>query len=199
MSQNAASQERSVFTIGHSNHPLEHFIDLLRAHRVEALVDTRSAPYSKYTPHFNKENLKAAVTERGFKYLFLGMELGGRPEGAGYYDEDGRVDYALVAESAPFLKGIARVEKGLESYRVALLCAEENPEGCHRRLLVGRVFGQRGVMVLHIRGDGSVQTEAEVDPPQDEQLALFGASEAPEWKSIQSVLPRERRPGSSER
>jgi hypothetical protein len=35
-----------LFTIGHSNHPYERFLELLRAHGVEAIADVRSRPFS---------------------------------------------------------------------------------------------------------------------------------------------------------
>ena len=40
---------------------------------------------------------------------------------------------------------------------VALMCAEEDPARCHRRLLIGPVLEELGVRLVHIRGDGPVQ------------------------------------------
>ncbi len=196
MQDTAGTDRLQIYTIGHSNHPLESFLELLKAHGIEVLVDTRSSPYSRYAPQYNRENLKASVEERGVRYLFLGEELGGRPQGLEYYDEDGHVLYGRVAESSFFLEGIRRLEKGVRSYRVALLCAEENPQGCHRKLLVSRVLRQRGVSVCHIRGDGRTEDDAEV-PPDTAQLSLFQNDEADEWKSTVSVLRREPHPSSS--
>jgi uncharacterized protein (DUF488 family) len=68
-----------ILTIGHSNHALGMFIQLLKAINIEVLVDIRSNPYSRFTPQFNKDNLKKAIQASGMKYLFLGKELGGRP------------------------------------------------------------------------------------------------------------------------
>ena len=197
--------ERSIFTIGHSNHPFDTFLDLLRSQHIEVLVDVRSQPYAKYARHFNGQDLKAAVPDAGIRYLFLGRELGGRPRGAEFYDSEGYVLYDRVAESALFLGGISRLEKGIEKYRVALMCGEENPAGCHRRLLVGRVLTARGITVNHIYGDGRVRTEAEL--AQDEadgaraggQLALFETQEVIPWKSIRSVSPKNQRLNSLER
>jgi uncharacterized protein (DUF488 family) len=188
-----------VFTIGHSNHAVEHFLSLLRAKAVEVVVDTRSRPYSKYATQFDQEALKAAVQDAGIRYLYLGRELGGRPEGEEFYDEEGHVLYDRVAASSFFQEGLMRLERGIREYNIALLCAEEDPAGCHRRLLVGRVLVEHGIQVEHIRGDGRVQTEdevaAEADPNRD-QLSLFGKDEAEPWKSIPSVL-RKKRPSSS--
>jgi len=196
LSYNVHQPYRIVFTVGHSNHTLDAFIALLEKHQIEVLVDTRSSPHSRFAPHFNKSNLKAAATQNGVKYLFLGQELGGRPEVDDLYDADGRVDYARVAETRSFQEGISRVENGIKAYRVALLCSEENPKGCHRRLLVGRVLAERGATVLHIRGDGSIQKE-EAQEPANKQPSLFEDQEATEWKSIQPVSRKRRLPSSS--
>src|SRR5438105_15685627 len=100
VSDKADETRRCLYTIGHSNHPLDTFIGLLQAHAIQVLVDVRSQPYSRYTPHFESRQLRAAVTSHGIAYLYLGRELGGRPEGAAFYDADSHVRYDLGAESA---------------------------------------------------------------------------------------------------
>jgi uncharacterized protein (DUF488 family) len=192
-----------MFSIGHSNHPLETLLGLLRQHRVQVLVDTRSYPFSKFAPHFEATQLKKAVTTIGMKYLFLGKELGGRPKGSEFYDDDGHVLYSRVAESPLFLDGIKRLETGVTKYRVALLCSEEDPSDCHRRLLVGRVLHRRGILLDHIRGDGRIQTEAELRAEglsgRATQPSFFDTPKEMAWRSIRSVLQRGRQQSSSER
>jgi uncharacterized protein (DUF488 family) len=186
---------RSVYTIGHSNHSAEKFTDLLKRHGIEILVDARSQPYSRHAPHFNARTIERVLSGNGISYLFLGRELGGRPEGEEYYDAEGLVDYALLERSRPFLDGMRRLEMEIENRRVALLCSEEDPTGCHRRLLVGHALEGRGIPVLHIRGDGGVQAEGET---ASGQRALFPESEVSARKSTRSVSPRRRHPSSSE-
>ena len=70
------------------------------------------------------------------------------------------MDYTRIERSRPFLDAIQRLEREVRNHRIALLCSEEDPTGCHRRLLVGRVLGERGIAVRHIRGDGSLQARA---------------------------------------
>jgi uncharacterized protein (DUF488 family) len=197
--ENDASASPRVLTIGHSNHTVEHFLSLLKAHAVQVVVDARSQPYSKYATQFDHEALKPALQEAGIRYLYLGRELGGRPEGDEFYDSEGHVLYDRVAATSLFQEGLSRLERGIREYKVALLCAEENPAACHRRLLVGRVLVDRGFAVDHIRGDGRIQTEeevaAEADPNRD-QLTLFQKVEVEPWKSIPSVL-RKKRPNNS--
>jgi uncharacterized protein (DUF488 family) len=187
---------RSVFTVGHSNHPAEKFLGLLKDCGVEAIVDTRSHPYSRHAPRFNARALEAALSRDGIAYLFLGGELGGRPEGEEFYDGNGRVDYALLGCSRPFLDGISRLEGEILARTVALLCSEENPARCHRRLLVGRALEKRGIVLHHIRGDGSVETEMDMD---GRQPVLFPESEASLRKSIRSASRKRRRSSSSGR
>jgi uncharacterized protein (DUF488 family) len=199
--------ERRMFSIGHSNHSLERFLDLLKRHRVEVLVDTRSHPYSRVAPHFDGQELRKSVVSNGIKYVFMGKELGGRPDGERFYDGEGHVLYSRVAESPVFLDGIRRLERGAGRYRVAVLCSEENPASCHRRLLVGRVLATRGIALDHIRRDGRIETELElrrVDEARaaNGQIGFFRTSaESGEnaWRSIQSVLHRGGRRTSSAR
>jgi uncharacterized protein (DUF488 family) len=191
-----APEQVSIFTIGHSNHSAKKFAGLLKEHAIEVLVDARSRPYSRHAPHFNARDIEAILSCDGIGYLYLGRELGGRPRGEEFYDVKGRVDYALLERSRPFLDGIRRLEKEIQAHKVALLCSEEDPACCHRRLLIGRVLGERGVIVRHIRGDGSLQPEGEA---AGDQPALFPEAEVSVRKSIRSVLRRRRRPSSSGR
>jgi uncharacterized protein (DUF488 family) len=185
-----------VFTIGHSNHSAGKFVRLLKGYGIEVLVDTRSHPYSRHAPRFNSGALEALLSKHGIRYLFLGGVLGGRPEGGEFYDARGRVDYALVGRSPSFLDGINRLEREIRTRRAALLCSEEDPARCHRRLLVGRALEERGITLRHIRGDGSVETEDEVDGGEP---ILFSETEARPRKSTRSVSRKRRRPSSSER
>jgi uncharacterized protein (DUF488 family) len=191
----------TIWTIGHSNHPLEVFLDLLVQHGIDAVVDVRSSPYSRYVSHFNREAIHAALVHRAIQYVFLGDLLGGRADDPCFYDDEGRVLYGEVAQSPGFRQGIQRLLGIAEQTRAAVLCGEEDPTDCHRRLLVGRVLGTRGVCVIHLRGDGRAQTEAEVATEEKfrqtkGQLSLFDTEEPGQWKSTQSVLPR-RAPQSS--
>ncbi len=187
-----------LLTVGHSNHSLDHFLELLQKHQIQVLVDTRSSPYSRYSSQFNREAIQAAIECAGMKYLFLGAELGGRPDGDEFYDGDGYVLYNRVAESPRFLQGIRRLEIGTRQFRVAVMCSEEDPTGCHRHLLVGRVMAQRGATIQHIRGDGRLQSNQDLQPTGPIQRSLFDLDEEPEWKSIRSVLRRNPPANSSE-
>lgn len=147
----------TVFTIGHSTHPVEAFIGLLRQHQINALVDVRSSPYSRFNPQFNKPALEQSLRENGIKYVFLGRELGARSDDPSCY-ERGRVIYGRLANTELFRSGLDRVLRGAKQYRLALMCAEKDPLECHRTLLVARALDERGVKIVHILADGRLES-----------------------------------------
>ena len=178
-----------VFTIGHSNHEPEEFLTLLQRHGVDVVVDVRSAPYSRYLPHFNKEHLAETLKQAAIRYSFKGKELGGQPADRAYYDDEGRVVYDRLAATAAFKGGIeyildtAAVHPSTRSepapystqridtirgrtaaspaQRLALMCSEKEPLDCHRTLMVAQSLAARGVDVAHIHADGNLETHTD--------------------------------------
>lgn len=173
-----------VYTIGHSNHTWEFFSDLLRRHGIGAIADVRSAPVSRYVPHFNRETLEGALGAQGIRYVFLGRELGARPEDPACY-ENGVALYERIERTPEFARGIDRVIQGASKMKVALMCAEKDPIDCHRTVMVAKVLHQRGVEVGHILWDGTLE-------PQERVLARM-ADEAAESKGwhFEQVSPEE--------
>jgi uncharacterized protein (DUF488 family) len=167
-----------ILTIGHSNHALPRFLDLLRGAGVTAVADVRSAPVSRFVPHFNKDRLAASLAEVGIGYAFLGRELGGRPERPELYS-GGIADYEKMAQTPSFKAGIKRLIEGARDKRIALICAEADPLDCHRCLLVGRSLAEAGVDVGHILPSGQFLTQAEIE---DRLLDLAG-------RAGESLLP----------
>ena len=188
-----------IYTIGHSNHTIEDFIGLLRKSGVQVLVDVRSKPVSGYCPHFDKEPLARALRASGVQYLFLGAELGGRPEETEFYDAAGYVLYDKIARSAQFQAGIERLLEAAGPRLTAIMCGEDDPATCHRHLLIARVLAEGGHTVIHIRGDGSrVSYEDLLNRARSPQLDLFDYMEPAPWKSTRSVLRRSQPESSSE-
>jgi type I restriction enzyme S subunit len=148
--------ETVIYTVGHSNHPIDRFIGLLRQHSITAIADVRSAPYSRRNPQFNTKPLTMALKKAGITYVFLGEELGARPKDASCYN-NGRVDFGLLAARDVFQRGIERVLRGSSKYRLALMCAEKEPLDCHRTILVCCHLRERGVGIKHILADGSIE------------------------------------------
>lgn len=151
---------QTVYTIGHSNHSVEALADLLLKHGITTVADVRSAPYSRFTPQFNKDVLANALRAHHIGYVYLGRELGGRSDDAQCY-EAGRIRYDRVARTPAFRRGIDRVRKGMQTHRLAVMCAEKEPLECHRTLLVATELERNGVRVVHIHAEGHSETNAE--------------------------------------
>ena len=152
----------TILTIGHSRHPLERFVALLEGAGATAVADVRSAPVSRFSPHFNKNALAASLAAQDIGYKFLGKELGGRPERPEMYTE-GVADYEKMAATPEFRSGVARLLEGAQRERVALMCSEADPLDCHRCLLVARALAEAGIDVGHILASGGVMPHAEVE------------------------------------
>ncbi|MBN1343231.1 MAG: DUF488 domain-containing protein [Phycisphaerae bacterium] len=151
-----------LHTIGHSNHTIEAFLDLLKRYAITAVADVRSSPYSRYCPQFNREVLRAALEQEGIAYVFLGSQLGARPEDPDCYEDD-RVSFKRLAVSERFARGIERLIEGLAKYSVGLMCSEKDPIDCHRTILVCRNLRDRGVAIRHIMEDGAVEEHEQTE------------------------------------
>ncbi|MFZ4439396.1 MAG: DUF488 family protein [Syntrophales bacterium] len=160
-----------LFTIGHSIHSVERFIDLLKMHGITALCDVRSSPYSRYTPQFNRESLKDELVRYRIIYLYLGAELGPRSSDPTCY-ENGKVQYNRLADKDLFQQGLGRLRKGMTTHRIALMCAEKDPLTCHRMLLVCRNLRGDGIVIRHILEDGSLEDNRDTEIRIMKQLKI---------------------------
>ena len=164
-----------ILTIGHSNHPLERFIALVEGAGVSTIADVRSKPVSRFVPHFNRVRLEAALAERGISYVFLGRELGGKPDDPSLM-RNGKPDYAAMARTPTFAAGLKAVIDQGEKGKVALLCAERDPIDCHRFRLIGRELAARQIPIAHILSTGEIEPQAETERRADNNANgdLFG-------------------------
>ena len=168
----------AIFSVGHSSHDWSTFQRLLDRAEIGVVVDVRSHPISRL-PYFNRGALKERLNVAGIGYVFLGLELGGRPRG-------GVPDYERMAASPLFVKGLAKVEEMAARTRPALMCSEHEPLTCHRCLLVARRLAERGNDLAHILRDGTIepntateerllaltrQTDADLFAPRVERVA----------------------------
>lgn len=160
-----------VFTVGHSTHALDEFLTLLRKHKISAIADVRSNPYSRINPQYNREELKKALNKACIAYVFLGEELGARSDDPECY-ENGKVLYDRIAETTSFKRGLDRVEKGADEFQLALMCAEKEPLDCHRTILVARYLDDRGLDVQHILADGALEPHRDAIERLKAQLKL---------------------------
>ena len=170
----------TIFTIGHSNHETESFLALLRQYGLATLVDVRSAPYSRYAPHFSREALNALLDDAGIRYVWAGDTLGGRPDDPTCYRDGivrkGNVDYRAMARRTSYQAGVQRLLENAADGPTVVMCSEEDPRRCHRHHLIEHSLRDRGVSVRHIRRDGGLETIDPADAAPSEspiaQLAL---------------------------
>ena len=146
-----------IYTIGHSTHLIENFVSLLQTHKINAIADVRSVPYSRRHPQFNCDVLNETLKEQGIAYVYLGKELGGRSDEPGCY-ENGQVKYRLLAKTPLFRSGIERLLDGSSRNKIALMCAEREPLNCHRAILVARELVEVGLDIGHILYNGQLET-----------------------------------------
>ena len=151
-----------LYTVGHSNHPIEKFIELLQLNGINAIGDVRSHPYSRHFPQFSQVALKSYLNSNGIAYTFLGKEFGARSDDASCY-KNGRVQYDRLAALPIFADGVKRITEGMKRYKIALMCAEKDPLSCHRALLVGRYFFWNGIPVEHIHADASLESHEHLE------------------------------------
>jgi len=150
-----------IYTIGHSNHEIETFINLLKTAKIDMIVDVRSAPFSKMYPHFNRDNLESVLKDNKVGYLFLGDLIGGRSRNRSDY-ENGQVVYSRLASKDDYQATIKRVLDGSTKFQIALMCSEKEPLDCHRTLLVSQSLSDQGVEVDHIHADGKIESQSDV-------------------------------------
>lgn len=153
-----------IYTIGHSNVDFKEFLDLLEDKGIEVLVDVRSVPFSKYAPQFNRENMGKELKNGNIEYIFMGDVLGGKPEDTSCYVKN-NVVYEKIMGKRGYWEGISKLIEIADRRKTAVMCSEENPEKCHRNLLITQTLLGRGLTVFHIRGNGDIE-EATPNPVQ---------------------------------
>jgi len=165
----ATKLKKSIWTIGHSTHEPEVFIDMLKSFQIECVADIRSFPGSNRYPHFNKEALEVSLPENNIKYIHL-RELGGRrrmkPDSinTGWRLAAFR-GYADYMETSSFKEAIQELERFGSKGRIAYMCSEALWWRCHRSL-VSDYLKLHGWTVFHIMGIGKTQEHTYTSPAQ---------------------------------
>jgi uncharacterized protein (DUF488 family) len=156
----------TIYTIGHSNQPVETFIDMLRQQSVQLLADIRSFPGSRYCPQFNKEQMKTSLAAAHIEYIHM-PELGGRRKtradsiNTGWKNLSFR-GYADYMETDAFKTGMAELQQIARQKTVAYMCSEVVWWRCHRSL-VSDYLKIRGWTVIHIM-PGKIQEHPYTSP-----------------------------------
>ncbi len=153
-----------LYTIGHSTHQLDYFLDLLNEYGVTCLIDVRSIPASSYNPQYNQGALKSFLKTKGIKYLHFADEFGARHTDPDLLDEEGKVDFQKVRKSWAFKNGVDRIWQGIEKgYIISLMCSESEPLDCHRFSMISLALDKDGFDVRHIMKDKTIKTNAELE------------------------------------
>ena len=133
------NSEKIIYSIGHSTHPIDHFLDLLKIYKIKAIADVRRFPTSKKYPHFERQNLKNELNKIAIEYFWLGELLGGYRKGG----------YQLYMQTESFSQGISELISLAEKQLTAFMCAEKLFFCCHRRLISDHLL-QLDWNVIHI-------------------------------------------------
>lgn len=185
---------KQLFTIGYSGYKeADDFIKELKNHEIQILIDVRSSPYSAYYEQYNKEPLSRKLKENGIYYFNYARQFGARQDSPVYY-KDGYLNFESFAKSEQFLEGVHAVEKS--NANIVFMCAEKDPSTCHRAILVARAFSDRGHEVQHIKPDGVMLTQADIEQillddyfPDRDQIS-FDAPEISEKEYIDKAYQR---------
>ncbi|MEM3642227.1 MAG: DUF488 domain-containing protein [Candidatus Bathyarchaeia archaeon] len=136
MSENGKT---TIWTIGHSNRSRNAFLELLKKHEIQILIDIRSFPTSK-VEHFKRENMERWLPENGIGYIWLGRELGGYRKGG----------YRRHMRTKLFKEGVKKLLEIASQKRICIMCMETNPKYCHRRFIATHLE-RKGIKVVHIQ------------------------------------------------
>lgn len=146
-----------IYTIGHSNHSIDYFIEVLKKYGIETIVEVRSIPRSKYSPHFNKPNLIYSLSKQNIKYIDMGDRLGGRPSDQSVLTIENKIDLDKIEKTKWYQDAISRLIDISRESTTVIMCSEEDPDKCHRGYIITNTLLRHGEEVIHIRGDKTCQ------------------------------------------
>ena len=165
-----------VWTIGHSTHPIDKFIAMLKSFGIKVLADIRSLPGSNKYPQFNQDALRKSLQEAGIGYVHM-PGLGGRrrprPDSENTaWRSRAFMGYADYMETDEFKKAVAELEEMALKQRLVYMCAEVLWWRCHRSL-VSDYLKVNGWKVMHIMDEQKATEHPYTKPARAEQGKLF--------------------------
>jgi uncharacterized protein (DUF488 family) len=156
--------KKEIYTVGHSNHDLDYFMDLIKKYNIDTLIDVRSIAASKYNPQYNKDGLSYSLKKDNIEYLHFDKEFGARHNDEVFLDNDGIVNFESFRKSNQFQSGVERVDIAIEKgHKIALMCSEGDPLDCHRFSMVSVYLEEMGISVKYIMKDGSLRTHQDIE------------------------------------
>lgn len=163
----STSKQRTIYTIGHSTHSLEEFLNMLQSVGVEVVADVRSMPGSRKFPQYNQDALADSLRKHKIEYKYF-EDLGGRrkttPDSKNtvWRNESFR-GYADYMETDAFKEGLKELEKVASSKKVAIMCAEAVWWRCHRSMIAD-ILKAESWEVLHIMGENKTTEHPYTQP-----------------------------------
>ena len=144
-----------IWTIGHSTHPLDELVEMLKSFQIEMVADVRSYPGSRKFPQFNKESLMVSLPENGIEYVHI-KNLGGRrkenPDSKHTVWRNAAFrGYADYMDTEEFKDGVQELIQLAQQKRVAYMCSEAVWWRCHRSM-ISDYLKANGWTVMHIMG-----------------------------------------------
>lgn len=141
-----------LFTIGYEGATLAEVLAQLKTAGVETLVDVRAVAASRRAG-FSKTLLAESLKAEGIDYLHLralGTPKAGRDAAKKGYIREMRAIFAdHLAEPASQLQ-LAQLRTVASNRRVAMLCFEADPAGCHRAVLAEWLAAEDGFEVVNL-------------------------------------------------
>lgn len=160
-----------LYTIGHSQHSLEKFLNMLKTYDINYVLDIRSIPFSRYAPQFNRDQLKNFLQGYSINYANMAIAFGARQNNKNLYTIENYLDFEKVRNTAQFKQAFDNVLKGLnEGNKIAFMCTEKNPSECHRSIMVTKAFSDANIPIKHILEDFSYILQDDIN---DQLLNMY--------------------------
>lgn len=157
-------EDSKVYSIGYSSFNQDEFIEVLKSHQIDCLIDVRSNPFSQYHVDYNKNTISDTLNKNGILYRNYKTEFGARQDDKSFYCKEGYLDFERFIASPQFHEGISKIKAGIDlGYRFCLMCAETDPINCHRSIMVGRGLLQSGIIVSHILKSRSSESQHDIE------------------------------------
>ncbi len=148
--------QRSLFTVGHSTRPWKEFVALLRAWKIETLIDVRTVPKSRTFPWFSQARMARALPAVGIRYVHLpalgGLRRAKRDSINTAWRNASFQGYADYMQSEEFEQGLAELNLLRRKGRVCIMCSEAVWWRCHRRMIADAEVA-RGIPVKHLMSE----------------------------------------------
>ncbi|WP_026736371.1 DUF488 domain-containing protein [Fischerella sp. PCC 9605] len=169
--------EITLFSIGHSNHNLNYFLELLKSNEIKCIIDVRSIPYSRHNKIFVKNRLSSELSRNGVDYIWMGESLGGRRndlENAIGFRQDDKYN-----SDSKYISGVLELLRIALTKPTAIMCSEEDPRRCHRHNIIAHTllyklpnnYQINNIKITHIRANGRLEDASSIDIYF--QLSLF--------------------------